>query len=160
MLTDQYLSNRFLEVDSLVAKAKGWKLQDPELDGHLGDYLCIVICGVFEDCVEHLLGQRAGKAQDAELEAFVTSLLADNFRNPKDDKLAGILGRFSDRYKRSYRKRIKPQSRAASALDSIVETKNAVAHGAGHTSHRSVQDVEDYYRRAMRVFEVLEGILL
>lgn len=62
---DPYVFQRCIEIESAVSEAEQWAIGNEKLGAYLAGYLTVVICGVIEDCVEHLIGNRAGKAQTA-----------------------------------------------------------------------------------------------
>lgn len=117
----------------------------------------VIINGVYEDCVEHLICERAGKAGDGYVEAFVRSRIQRTFRNPTHKKIVEVLGDFGSSYKDEYRNRA--EGEAIEALNSIVTNKNSLGHEGVFASQVTVMDVEDYFRRSSQIFEVLEEVL-
>jgi len=114
-----------------------------------------LICCVYEDCIEHLICQRAAKVGDTEIYQYVKSTIAESFRNPKFSRIIEILTKFSGGYANALKDNIEHKSKVA--LDSIVDNKNAIAHG--RPSNVTILDIKDYHNRCIPIFELLENIL-
>ncbi len=151
-----HLVNQFAYVDRVLAKCLSWRAGDAELASYLSSYLVVMLSGVYEDCIEHLLSLRAGRAGDPEVSAFVAKTVDKTFRNPTFDKIVGILGKFSQQYATQLKTVV--QDRDARAIDSIVNNKNLIAHGK-RSSQLTLGEVSDFHRRTVLIFEALENIL-
>lgn len=154
---ESYLRTRFAEIASALARGGRWGAADPVLNVYLAGYLVVMVCGVFEDCIEHLVRVRAEKPGDVELATFVSGSVGQRFRNPNNEALVGLLRQFGDNYRKEYLRRV--SSQATTALDSIVNNKNWLAHGETSKMELTVSDVEAYFVRCLPLFEVLESIL-
>jgi len=113
--------------------------------------------GVFEDCIEFVIGKRAGKGNDAPLEAYVRSLVDQTFRNPDSAKIKGVLKKFDPAF--APQLEAKAGNDAVTALDSIVTVKNGLAHGTFGALPVNVSEAADYIQRSRAVLEALEDIL-
>ncbi len=153
---NEYLEARCSQVDEAFKKAVVWAAKDPELDAYLGGYFAVMISGVFEDCVEHLIWERANRTDDKELASLVQLLIDQNFRNPDAGKILRLVKCLSAEYVEKYRSRVK--ERHSTALDSIVTNKNDLGHGT-LKKNVTVSDVRDYFQRAVPILEALETIL-
>lgn len=154
---DPYLRDKFTAIDQAVRKASDWGAVDPELNAYLAGYLVVLISGVYEDCIEHLVHRRASKSDDSQLISYVDERTAHIFRNPDTGNVVGLLGQFSTAYKKQFKARVGSES--TDALDSIVNNKNWLAHGQTAKLQVTVADVEGYFGRSVRVLEALEDIL-
>ncbi len=154
---DPYLRERFTAIEQSVQKASDWGADDPELSAYLAGYLVVLISGVYEDCIEHLVHRRASKSNDSELISYVDERTAHTFRNPDTRNVVGLLGQFSTAYKEQFKLAVDSESTVA--LDSIVNNKNWLAHGETAKLQVTVADVEGYFARSARVLEALEDIL-
>ena len=67
-MKDPYVKARFQEIDAAIQKAKSSSAGDVQLQAFLASYLVVLICGYYEDSVEYLVGVRAGKAGDADVQ--------------------------------------------------------------------------------------------
>ncbi len=156
-LKNPYLRQRFSDVDQSIAKAYRWGATDPELNAYLAGYLVVLISGVYEDCIEHLVNQRATRSNDKELSSYVRERTHRTFMNPNTQNILGLLERFSKPYKKSFVRRV--DSKSKTAIDSIVQNKNWLAHGDTGKFQVTVRDVDGYFRRSARGMEVFEDII-
>jgi len=157
MVKDPYLEERFAGVEQSLQKTSAWGAKDPELSAYLAGYLVVLISGVYEDCIEHLVHTRASKSKDSQLMSYVDNRTDRTFRNPDTSSVVGLLGEFSKTYKERFNATVDPDSRVA--LDSIVNNKNWLAHGETSKLQVTVADVRGYFQRSARVLEALEDIL-
>ena len=154
-----YVSQRCREIEGLLRDAAGWSSSDKQLGAHLAGYLSVLITGMVEDCVEHLFSQRVVKAQDREVQDFVSKALQQRFRNPDWGTISGLLGQFSTSYQQRFAQRIPHNGSEATALESIVANKNSLSHTGIWKQQMTVADVDDYYRRILPILEALEDVL-
>jgi histone H3/H4 len=150
-----YLQAWFQRVDATMQKARQYSAGNPELDGYLASYLTVLVSGAYEDCVEHLLSQRAAKTGDAEIANYIQTSVDRNFRNPNFKNILRLITAFSHQYAQELNARV--DSKATGAINSIVNNKNDIAHGRSATV--TIRDVENYHKRCMPIFEALEDIL-
>ena len=152
-----YLQGWFARLDNALRKARAAAKEDTELEPFLASYLVVLISGAYEDCIEHLLGERAGKSRDEEVRNFIQVTLDRSFRNPKFDQIVQVLQAFSDSYAEKLKRKI--DSKAREAINSIVTNRHAVAHGKKPTVTVTLRDVQDYHTRPLPIFDALEEIL-
>lgn len=148
------VKTEFDSIDEAIKKVEH-HTGDAEIASYLSSFLAVMVCGVYEDCIEHLICQRAAKAQDTEVYQYIKSTIAESFRNPKFVCIVEILTKFSRGYADALKNNIEHKSKVA--LDSIVDNKNAIAHG--RPSNVTISDIKDYHNRCIPIFELLENIL-
>jgi hypothetical protein len=136
-----------------------WAKKDEKLGAHLAAYICVLILGVLEDCVEHLVAQRVDKTGDNEIRNYIVKVIDERFRNPDWGSISGLLGEFSQEYKRVFSDKIPYNSAEAGALQDVIINKNSLAHAGTSKLNLSVNDVDNYYRRVVPILEILEQIL-
>lgn len=149
-----YVVGRFAYVDGVIAKCLA-NSSDVELASYFSAFLVVLLSGMYEDCVEHLLALRAAKAGDVELAQYVSKTIGEIFRNPTFGKIVEILGKFSQQYADQLRTSVQPQD--AQALDNVVSNKNLIAHG--RPSQATLRDVEKFHKSVSVIFGSLEVIL-
>lgn len=154
---DPYLKQRLAAVQQSLKKASGWGTGDAQLSAYLAGYLVVLISGVYEDCIEHLVHERASKSNDVELTSYVDKRIQQTLRNPNRSCVVGLLGEFSAAYKEQFNVRV--ASGSTDALDSIVSNKNWLAHGETWKLQVTVADVHGYFQRSIPVLAALEDIL-
>jgi len=152
----QYLIAKFEIIDKAINKAKNVGLNDLELSSMLSSYLVVFISGIYEDIIEYLFTQRAGKNNDKEIENFVKTLIGKQFRNPEYRKIRELVGSLDPKYQSILESKIETKNKEG--LNSIVYNKNNVAHGK--ISNATINDIEIYNKNAIKIFEELEHILL
>ena len=156
-LKSPYVIDRLAEVEQALRRASDWGSEDPELSAYLAGYMIVLLCGVVEDCAEHLVSQRVSVGGDKELTSFLRARVSATFRNPDKQNFNKIVKDFGPECASTYKGRM-PEG-ADDALESIVTNKNALAHGEPSKFNVTLGDVEDYLSRASQVFEVLEEVL-
>jgi hypothetical protein len=154
-MKDTYLAARFQEIDAAIQKAKSSSAGDVHLQAFLASYLVVLISGYYEDSVEYLVGVRAGKAGDADVQNFVKECVEKVFRSPKFDNIKDLIGLFNESYKKALEKQVDEKARAAIA--SIVNNRHSISHGKPIAV--TLGDVETFHNGSKPVFEALEGIL-
>jgi hypothetical protein len=157
--SDPYITSRCNEVDVLIKDATSWASSDAKLGAHLATYLNVMILGVVEDCIEHLIENRAGKSGDIEIKAFVHKITDRQFRNPDYGAICELLKEFSDQYCNLFKSKIISNGSEATALQSVVINKNNLAHTGIFNLTMSLNDADNYFRRIIPVLKVLEQIL-
>ncbi len=124
---------------------------DLELQAHWARYLCVLTSGFLEVSVSAIYTEYARSNTQPRIANFVSSQLR-RFPNPKMNRIIELARQFSgewaDRLQRDTDGALKD------AVDSIVDNRNAIAHGGniGITYHR----IRDYYARALRVVELID----
>ena len=156
---DPYISKRCDEIEALLIDAAGWTLYDEKLGAHLAAYISVLILGVLEDCIEHLVARRVGKAGDNEITNYIGKVIGERFRNPEYGSISGLLGEFSKEYKTTFTDKIAHDGIEATALQGIVDNKNSLAHVGTSKLNLTVKDVDGYYHRIIPILEVLEQVL-
>lgn len=155
MMRCQYLSNKFKSIEDTLRKAINVSGNDPELSSMLSSYLVVFISGIYEDVIEHLFVQRAGKNKDKEIESLVKLLIDRQFRNPEYEKIKELVKALGAKHETALSK---IDSKSKDGLNSIVTNKNYVAHGK--VSSATLNDVTIFHDNALKIFEALENILL
>jgi hypothetical protein len=158
-LHDPYIVRRCSEIEGILVDATVWASSNEKLSAHLAAYISVLILGVLEDCIEHLVVQRVDKTGDGEIRNYMVKIIDERFRNPDWGSISGLLGEFSPAYKTTFTHKIAHDSAEATALQGIVDNKNSLAHVGTSKLNLSVADVDSYYRRVVPILETLEEIL-
>ncbi len=158
MPRNAYVLSRCSAIEDRLRYATGKSQADPDLGAYLADYISVLISGVVEDCIEYLVVQRAGKANDPHLQEFVRYSIDMQFRNPRSQDIANVLARFGDDYRSSYGNSVSQEAREA--LGSIVSNRMSLAHVGETQSHFTVNEVRRYFELVVEILDVVEEILL
>lgn len=154
MIKSQYLEDKFALIERNITIAKS--VNDLHLASMLSGYLVVSISGIYEDCIEHLFIQRAGKKNDREMQNLIKTLIDRHFRNPNYGKVKELVKALDSEQAENVLREI--DIRSKQALDSIVNNKNNIAHGK--VSNATIGDIEGYHEDVLEIFEALEKILL
>lgn len=154
-----FISTKCSGIDTLLSDAKIWAKDDEKLGAHLAAYVDVMILGMLEECVEHLIKARAKKTGDLEVTNFIGKHIEDRFRNPNFGLICGVLGQFSDAYKEEFEKTFKKDSAEVIAMEALLKNKTNVAHYGLANLKLSINDVEIYYHGVVNILEKLEALL-
>lgn len=158
-LQNPYIAARCSEIETILQQASLWASSDDKLGANLAAYISVLVCGVIEDSIEYLVIQRARKTQDTEIEHYITREIDQRFRNPEWGSISGLLKQFSVQYQQAFSNRIVANGKEHSALQSIIDNKNSLAHTGTWKFEMSLMDVDNYFRRIVPILEALEQIL-
>lgn len=153
MIKSQYLKDKFELIEKSIKTAEN--VNDPQSASMLSGYLVVSISGIYEDCIEHLFIQRAGKNNDKEMQNLVKTFIDRHFRNPNYENIKKLVKALGSKRENILQK---IDTKSIDGLDSIVNNKNNIAHGK--VSNATVGDIMGYHQNALKIFEVLEKILL
>ena len=135
-------------LDQLFDVAKG--LSDVELRSHWSRYLCVLVSGFLENCVELCLAEYSRRRCDDSVGNFVGMKLR-GFQNPKMGPILELFGSFNANWKVALE--ASTQGQLADSVNSIVGNRNKIAHG--ESVSLSLSSLAGYYKDAMQVVELL-----
>ncbi len=158
MPQDAYVVDRCSEIEEMLQYATEKSKDDARLGGHLAGYISVLISGVVEDCIEHLVVQRARMSGDVQLQEFVRNSIGRLFRNPQSSDIADVLRNFSLEYRLSYQESLNEEDREA--LNSIIKNRMSLSHEGLSQSHFTVTEVSSYFDHVQKILGVVEGILV
>jgi len=154
MIRDEYVREKFVLIKDAIKRVEKFR-GDRKIASDLESYLVVLIAGVYEDCLEYLINKRVDRVGDVEVSTFIQKTLHVQLRNPNWENLTNILGRFSRRWVNTIKKRVR--DRAKTDLNSIVNNKNAVAHG--NNSSLTLAEIKNCHKNYKSIFEKLEKIM-
>lgn len=160
MPNDNLISSRFSEIETLASDAQNWTKLDPRLDAHLAAYACVLLSGAIEYAIERIIALRMASLPDRETERYVIKVLGQRFRNPDWSAINGLLGDFSDDFKRDWVSKFPSGHRVDESLRSIKNIKNSLAHTGSNSLHVTLRDIQSYLQSALQVIDHLEQLLL
>ncbi len=158
MPQDAYVAGRCSEIECQLRYAAGKSSADPELGAYLAGYVSILISGVVENCIEHMVVQRARRVNDTQLQEFVRSSIARQFRNPRSQDIANMLAMFSHAYRSEYQSAVSFESREA--LGSVMANRISLAHQGSWQQPSTVSEVKEYFSSIIPILDTVERILL
>jgi len=152
MIKSEYLKEKFDSIQRNIKIAE--EVNDQKLASMLSSYLVVSISGTYEDCIEYLFIQRAGKNNDKEIQNLVKTLIDLHFRNPNYENIKKMVKALDSKYGTILRDKIADKN--IEGINSIVTNKNNVAHG--EVSNATIRDIKNYHKNALKIFKVLEEI--
>ena len=136
-----------------------WGKESPELAAHLAAHGSVLVCALIEVAIKALVVHRANRTGDAELKNY-TENAVKFFRNPQYGDIKGLLGNFSKEYADGFSNTVPHDSKTASAIGSIVNNKNSLAHTGGPKANLTLENVRSYFDSILETLCCLEDILI
>lgn len=155
-MKSDYLSDRFEFIDDAITYIEHSGVKDEKMLSMLSSYLCVLISGIYEDSVEYLFQQRAGKNGDTELSSLIQYLIDKQFRNPFYASIKDLVENLNPSFAVAIHN--KAGMRGIEAINSIVTNKNNLAHGK--YAEATFNDVKQYHESAKCIIEELERLLV
>ncbi len=114
-------------LDTLEAKARAVPVnQDPELQSQLARFLCVLASGLIEQAVISLLSDYARTRCHPRVQRYAEQQLS-RLQNAKYEDILNLTGRFDPTWRKHFDENV--ASEIQSAIDSIVNNRNQIAHG-------------------------------
>lgn len=123
---------------------------DTEVRAQFTWYLCVRTSGYIEISIKVILHEYAKSYADSYTANYVSSQLKFS-RNPKKQQIAELLGKFSPSWKDSFNQQTK--GNIGESLDSIVNNRNAIAHG--NNVNLTFSELERYFNDAKKAVNIL-----
>ena len=160
MQAGSQINDRFSEIARLISDAEAWSRVDGRLDAHLAAYACVLLSGAIEDAIERIIFLRMESLGDPEAKRYVTKVVGQRFRNPDWGSINGLLGDFSDAYKRAWTGRFPSGGRIDECLSSINSIKNSLAHTGSNSLLVTLLDVQFYMDSIVPAIDFLEQLMV
>lgn len=137
-------------LDNLFEKSSDFA-EDAEMLSHWARYLCVLVSGFLEVAVREAYLQYARDKSAPYIANYVDSRLGF-FQNPKMSKIVELARMFSPEWAEALEDLAGEEGKTA--VDSIVNNRNKLAHGEDVSI--TLVRVKDYYKRSLRVVEIVE----
>jgi hypothetical protein len=139
-------------IDQTITEVDSLTNVNPLIDSYFAKFLVVYICGVYEQTIENILAEfTAANSSRPEITNYVEKTLHRYFRNPDFSNLIKLIGTFSDTWKDEINK----LTSQGLALDSIVNNKNALAHGQSITI--TLNDIKQYYKESRLIIDTIDS---
>ena len=122
---------------------------------YLAGFLVVFICGIYEEVIETIVNEKVDRSNDPEISNYIKESLDKTFRNPNMDNIKKLLSRFNTSWKSEIMRLPKD---AQTAIDSIVNNKNSLAHG--NSVLVTLQEAVQYYNDSLLVINKIDDMLL
>jgi hypothetical protein len=128
---------------------------DEKTKTYLAKYLVVIISGIFEESIKIILLNWVQTNSSKELYPYIEIKIRKNFRNPKMENIKKLLKDFNVDW---FLPIGKLEANKTDALDSIVNQKNALAHGVDTSI--TLNEIIDYYTRAKEVIKEIDKLFI
>ena len=127
---------------------------DFELQGHWGNYMCVLVAGFLENCLKELYGDRARRSASPEVASFVLRTL-ERIQNPNARRFVEVASAFSTEWGRDLESHLgEDDGRRKGAVDSIMSNRHLIAHGKNTSV--SVGRIREYLAPSLEILEFIE----
>ncbi len=90
-MKSSYVDRQLAYVDYVFREIDKWPL-DPYIESLIAQYLAALICGIYEDAIEHILDEFAQKTTTSiEIKNFISNSVSNSFRNPDQGNIKRLL---------------------------------------------------------------------
>lgn len=125
-----------------------------ELQGHWGRYLCVLVSGFLENAIRSVYTDFVSQVDDPHIIQYIQKSLK-RIHNPKAGRFIEIANQFKEDWGKELEQHFKDHPENKEAIDSIMNTRNLVAHG--QDSDISVNRVRGYLENSVKVIEFIEN---
>lgn len=149
---------RFSRIDSAITLAKkeaaALAAIDPRLQSFVVGYLVVDIVSEFEVRLEAMFALRARKLGDVPNANFVAKMLDRKFRSPDVGKINGFLRDHDGAWLTTFASQLAATT-WQNAMASLMLNRHYFVHKSGSGPTMSLQDVDDAYNEAVKLFDAL-----
>jgi hypothetical protein len=149
-MKNQNLSRSIQKIQDLIAKTN--EISDIEMQSHWARYVCVRCSGVLEMAIRELYGEYANTCANEGVAKYVKWSLSQIY-TPKQTLFLDTAERFNPAWKNDLETFLIDDGRG-DAVDSIVNTRNSVAHGGN--SSITIATLKTYFAKAIKVLEFIE----
>lgn len=153
-MNNRYFQSKFDYIDLLFGYFDLAET-DEYFKSHIAKYLTVIISGIYEDLIKrgidsYLVDTNA----EVEIRNYVGTSVSVGFRNPDSQNLKSLLKKFSPDWSDRIRE---VDSTSLDAIDSIVNNKNLIAHGAN--CEITYDAIKEYYKNSKVVLIEIDKML-
>ncbi len=149
------LVRQYQAIRSLFERTDRAAWQDIELQGHWGNYLCVLAAGLLENSVREVYGEFVRNASSPQVANHAVAGL-NNVYSPKASRFIEIARSFDQSWGRDLEAYMNVGTgERRDAIDSIMNNRHRIAHG--RSTSISVARVRDYLERAIEVIDFSES---
>ncbi len=145
------------KIEETLSNIKSFNGRSPLAESYYAQFLVVFICGIYEEIIESTITEMVYKTNNVEIRNFVEKLMEYSFQNPNLERVKDLIYKFDNQNWINEINLIPEKNR--SALNSICENKNALAHGTS-TFTLTISDVENYYIDSKMILEKIDDLLL
>lgn len=153
-MSNAELRQQLDRLNALFEKAREM-IDDLDLQGHWGRYLCVLAAGFLENAIRELYADRARRCASRDIASFVMQTL-ERVHSPKAQRFIDLAATFDKEWGRLLEEFLsEDDAHRKNAIDSIMNNRHLIAHGRNATI--SVARVREYLNAGVEVIEFIEG---
>ncbi|OHB20370.1 MAG: hypothetical protein A2854_01295 [Parcubacteria group bacterium RIFCSPHIGHO2_01_FULL_56_18] len=143
-------------IDSTIVDIDSVSGTNPLIDAYFAKFLAVYVCGIYEEAIENIVVDFVNRnTARQEIVTYMRKHLHKYFRNPNLEKLIELIGGFGNS---TWKTDLRQLTSQGLALDSIVNNKNALAHGQMTTS--TLSEIKSYYAQSRLVIERMDTLMI
>lgn len=127
---------------------------------YLSKYSIILASGTIESCFKIIIADfLLLHTTNESLSSFINNSIRETSKNPSYQNIHNVLKGIDKNLSRNFKDKVgalEHKEQILSALDSLVENRNSLAHGGSPTTTAS--QVKNYFEYAIKVLTVLEEV--
>lgn len=156
-MQSKYAQSKLDLLDSIFHDFENNQDLDDYTKSHIAKYLTVLCSGIFEDIFKNFILELSQKeTMRNEIKEFIFRKVRQSFQNPKYAKLIDFLNEFNTVWAKKLNERIGEENKTA--LSSIVNNKNLIAHGDSSTITFPL--IKKHYENSKIIIEQLDSIIL
>lgn len=147
------LNRQHGQIVALIAQTRAVCGDNLELQGHWGQYLCVMTAGFLENAIAEVYSEFAARNASKPVAGYATThLLA--IQNPNTNKFIDTAKAFKPEWGDQLETFVSSEGRK-DAIDAVMANRHQIAHG--QYSGISVARIDSYLRKCVEVIEFIEG---
>jgi formyltetrahydrofolate hydrolase len=126
---------------------------DPELIAHWTRYLCVLLSGMIEVCVQEYFSDYARVRSERRVYSYVEVQL-QRLQNPKMEKIVSVAAMFDSCWAERLQQQTKGELK--DSVDSVVANRNLIAHG--ESVGLSFSRLQEYHKAVCEVLDLVRAL--
>lgn len=144
-------------IDKCAAHLSPGKDVDEILSGLLTNALLVLICAEFEKKFREMIKDRCSSVSDRSVKSYIDGYTETALRGLKTTDVSGLLGKFGDRHKREFRRRLDGNRKSENMYNSLINNRHRVAHEGVHAA--TFADIKEHYEEGLAVLDCFREAL-
>ncbi len=128
---------------------------------YLNKYSIIKACGTIEFVFKSIIANYFDRSPMSQVHFFINKNIRESSANPKYDKICSILKTYDPVWCETFKNSVSADAKAGrikTSLESLVEQRNAFAHGKNTTA--TIANIYDYYSDAVIILHYLDSAVV
>ena len=124
-------------------------------------YAIIKACGTIERAFKSLVADHAENMQSQQVKNFLQNKVRESSMNPKENNITQLLKSFDPQWSTDFCNKLKilpDKDRKKQSLHSLVEARNAFAHGGNPTT--TIGQVKVYFCDSREIMGIVDEIII